>query len=190
MILEREKLAKAKEIVQKMAGGINPLNGAQIENDNVLNDPKMVRCLYFIQDVLEMAIDGRLRTSADAPADFVVTPSEIDRIQLPPGKIGVNEFAKCVNKVIDLNRSKKLTGMEINRRLKKMGALGEKVLDDGKKRTAMNERSHDFGIESEKRNFNGNDYEMILFNARGKKFLLDNLEKILECAAAPGNDSP
>jgi hypothetical protein len=181
MSLEKEKLAKAKEIMVKMAGGINPLNGEQIENGSFLNDPRMVRCLYFIQDVLQIAIDGQLRTSAETPAGFFITPEEKEGVQLPQGKIGVNEFAKCVNKVIDLNKSKKLTGVEINRRLKKMGVLSEQALDDGKKRTALNEKSHEVGIETEKRNFNGNEYEMILFNDTGKKFLLDNLEKILQC---------
>ncbi len=181
MALEREKLEKAREIVRKLTGGINPLNGELIANDTILNDPKMIRFFYYIQEILEMVIDGRLRSGAQATAEFVITPGEKEKIRLSEGKIGVNEFAKCVNQVIDPNRSRKLTGMELNRRLKKMGILGETVFDDGKKRTALNEQSGNYGIECEKRTFNGNDYDMILFNDVGKKYLLDNLEKILEC---------
>jgi hypothetical protein len=182
MSLEKEKIAKAKEFVQKMAGGINPLNGEQIENDSVLNDPRMVRCLYFIQDVLQAAIDGQLRTGNVMPEDFVITSDEKAKVQFPQGRIGVNEFARCVNKVIDLNKSKKLTGVELNRKLKKMGVLSEEMLDNGKKRTALSEKSHEYGIDTEKRHFNGNEYEMVLFNEAGKKFLLDNLDKIMECS--------
>ncbi len=181
MELDKGKLLKAKEIVRKMAAGINPLNGEDMENGDFMNDPRLVRCFYFIEEVLQSAIDGRLGTTVSAPTVFMITPDEKERIQLPQGKIGINEFAKCVNKAIDLNRSKKLTGVEINRKLKKMGVLGEQALDDGKKRTTLSEKSFDLGIETEKRNFNGNEYEMILFNDAGKKFLLDNLEKIMEC---------
>lgn len=182
MGLDKDKLVKAKEIVRKMAAGINPLNGEEIEDGNLMNDPRLVRCFYFIEEVLQTAIEGRLGTNEGAPEVFMITPDEKGRIQLPQGKIGINEFAKCVNKVIDLNRSKKLTGVEINRKLKKMGVLGEQHLDDGKKRTTLSEKSLDFGIETEKRNFNGSEYEMVLFNDAGKKFLLDNLEKIMECS--------
>ncbi|MGI5838674.1 MAG: hypothetical protein ACOX8W_03340 [bacterium] len=40
-------------------------------------------------------------------------------------------------------------------------------------------RSGEHGIESEHRNYNGNEYEMILFNEAGKQFLLENLEKVM-----------
>lgn len=179
MALEREKIEKAREIAQKLAGGVNPLNGEQMADDTVLNNPKMIRFFYYIQEILELTLAGRLQPGAESVAEFVITPGEKEKVRLSQGKIGVNEFAKCVNKVIDPNRSRKLTGLEINRRLKKMGILAERVLEDGKKRTALNEQSGEYGIECEKRTFNGNDYDMILFNDTGKKYLLDNLEKIM-----------
>ncbi len=183
MNLDKEKLANAKEILRKMANGINPLNNQQIKRDSFLHDPEMVRCLYFVQEVMDYAIEGQLRTDLKKPAAFVITTDEKKRIELPQDKIGVNEFAKCVNKVLDLNRSKTLSGMEINKKLKKMGILGEETLPDGKKRTVLSAKSSEYGIETEKRNYNGNEYEMVLFNEAGKKYLLDNLEKIMECSA-------
>jgi hypothetical protein len=175
----REKLVKAKEILQKMADGIDPLNGEPIEKNSFLHDPRMIRCLYFIQEVLGSAIEGNVRSGGMKPAEFRITAEEKSRVLLPQGKIGVNEFAKCVNVVIDQDKSKRLSGVELNRSLKKMGVLDEQVLADGKTRTALNARSGTYGIEAEKRNFNGSEYEMILFNDEGKRFLLDNLETIL-----------
>ncbi|HEY8343803.1 MAG TPA: hypothetical protein VIL66_01250 [Bacillota bacterium] len=111
--------------------------------------------------------------------DFVITAEEKERVVLPEGKIGVTEFARCINAVIDLNKSRRLTGVELNKQLKKMGILSEKELEDGKKRTITNEQSHQYGIETEIRTFNGVDYEMVVFNEQGKEFLLENLEKIM-----------
>ncbi|MFZ5649924.1 MAG: hypothetical protein ACOY4I_03590 [Bacillota bacterium] len=178
--MEKEKLIRAKEILRKMANGINPLNGEQIESSSFLNDQRMIRCLYFVQEVLNMAIEGKMGTNTKKPSDFIITAEEKSRVKLPPGKIGVNEFARSVNKVIDLNRSKKLSGAEINKQLKKMGILSEQLLADGKKRTILNSKSSHYGIETEKRNYNGNEYEMVLFGESGKKFLLDNLEEIMQ----------
>ena len=67
-----------------------------------------------------------------------------------------------------------------NKKLKKMGILGEQSMEDGKTRTILSDRSEEFGIESESRNNNGSSYEMILFNETGKKFLLESLEKIMK----------
>lgn len=180
MSLEKEKLVKANEILRKMANGINPLNGEPLAEGSFLHDPRMIRCLYFIQEVLGRAIDGQSRTGTNKLDAFVITAEEKLRVELPQGRIGVNEFAKCVNRVIDLTRSKKVTGMEMNKRLKKMGVLEEEVLADGKTRTMAGAKSHEYGIETEKRTHHGNEYEMILFNDLGKKYLLENLEAIME----------
>lgn len=176
---DKEKLARAKEILRKMANGINPLNDEQIGGDSFLHDPGMVRCLYFVLEALDYSIEGPMRTGLKKPSVFVITTEEKKRIELPQERIGVNEFAKCVNKVLDLNKSKTLSGMEINKKLKQMGILSEESLPDGKKRTVLTARSYDNGVETEKRNYNGNEYEMVLFNEKGKKFLIDNLERIM-----------
>ncbi|MEA5114909.1 MAG: hypothetical protein VB050_12875 [Geobacteraceae bacterium] len=179
MIQERDKIAKAKEMVQKMAGGTNPLDGQPLEDDCFLHDPRMVRCLHFVQEVLRKALEEPYRTGQRKPAVFAISGEEKKRIQLPKGKIGINEFARCVNEVIDTGKSRKLTGIEINRQLKKMGVLGEQILDDGKTRTVVGAESSGYGIESEKRNQNGNEYEMVLFNEDGKRYLLENIETIM-----------
>jgi hypothetical protein len=182
MVQEKEKLVKANEILRKMANGINPLTGEQLEEESFLHDPRVIRCLYFIQEVLNRAIDGQLRVTPGKLEGFVITADEKQMIQLPQGRIGINEFAKCVNRVIDLNKSRKVSGMELNKRLKRIGVLSEEVMSDGRKRTLPGVNSHEYGIEMETRNYNGNEYEMILFNDKGKQYLLDNLETILECA--------
>ncbi len=179
MIQEREKIAKAREMVQKMAGGINPLDGQPLDDDCFLHDPRMVRCLHFVQEILRKALEDPARAGQRKPAVFAISGEEKNRVQLPKGKIGINEFARCLNGVIDAGKSRKLTGIEINRQLKKMGVLGEQVLADGKTRTIVKAESSHYGIESEKRNQNGNEYEMVLFNEEGKKYLLENIETIM-----------
>ncbi len=180
MSMEKEKLIRAKEILQKMANGINPFNGEPIKESSFLQEPRMIRCLFFVQEVLDRAIHGQFRIAAIRPSEFIISGEEKSTIELPPGKIGVSEFARCVNKVIDINKSKKLTGTEINKQLKKMGILADQTLENGKTKTVINAVSHDYEIEMEERNYNGRQYEMVVFNDEGKKFLLENLERIMK----------
>ncbi|MEN6350081.1 MAG: hypothetical protein ABFD08_11875 [Syntrophomonas sp.] len=180
MDLEKEKIIKAKEILNKIANGFNPVNGAPIDADCFLQDPRIIRCLFFVQQVLNEVVEGSINRNSRKIDRFVITAEEKSQVQFPQENIGVNQFARCINSVIDLNRSRKISGVEINRQLKKMGILAEEQLDDGKKRTAINENSCKYGIVTEKRSYNGNEYDMVCFNDIGKKFLLDDLEKILE----------
>ncbi|HEX3046760.1 MAG TPA: hypothetical protein VHY08_18545 [Bacillota bacterium] len=191
MDLEKEKLIKAAYIINKMAAGVNPVNGSPIEKDHFLREPKIIGCLAFVEEVLHQVIEGQVRIGK-APEEFRITDEQKSKIELPGGKIGVNEFAKYVNQVIDLNQSKKLTGLELNKQLKKMGILAEKSLEDGKTRTIATGKSTEYGIEMEMRSFNGREYEMVVFNEKAQKFLLDNLEKIMtyQKESASENENP
>lgn len=177
MDLDREKLGKAKAILEKMANGINPINGQPIQDESFLQDPRMIRCLFYVSNVLQLVMDGKIQRLR--PTNFVITPEEKSRVKFPEYKIGVNEFSKCINEVIDPNKSKKLTGAELNKQLKKMGILSEIPTENGRVRTTINEKSKDYGIEIEIRTYKDREYEMVVFNDAGKRFLLENIEYIM-----------
>ena len=50
---EQSKLDIAIKYVERIAEGHNPVNNMSLENDDVLNNPNIIRCMYFIKDVLE-----------------------------------------------------------------------------------------------------------------------------------------
>jgi hypothetical protein len=176
---DKEKMIKAKEILQKIANGINPINGQSINDESFLSDPRIIRCFFYVSEVLSKVIEGQVHKTGNKPSKFIITDEEKKLVVFPEHRIGVNEIAKCINRVIDLNRSKKLTGVELNKQLKKMGLLSEHKNEHGKTRTVINEKSKDYGMEIEKRNYNGNEYEMVVFNDTGKRFILDNIDMIM-----------
>ncbi|MCR4436087.1 MAG: hypothetical protein QHH06_13735 [Clostridiales bacterium] len=174
------KLTRAIEIMKALAEGTNPFTGLPYEENSLINDPRMIRCFYYIIDTLKKVRSGQKGLASyrkDLP--FVITPEEKARIVLPEEKIGVNTFAKCVNSVINPAISKKLTGMALNSQLKKMGILREVKTEQGKIRTTVNDKSAEYGIEIEEVAYNGNVYHKIVFNQKGKKYLLDHLEEIM-----------
>ncbi len=177
---EREKIRKAKEVLLKIAHGTNPITGNEMDGEEFLNDPRIIRCFYFVADILQNVLDGRYSSKKYAP--FVITPEQKSRVKLPEGKIGVNAFSKCVNEVLDMT-GKQLTGTELNKKLKKMNILSETVNSEGKSATTINENSYKFGFELEHRSYNNREYDMVVMNDMGKKYLLDNLETIMGVGA-------
>jgi hypothetical protein len=181
MYIDVEKMKKAKDVLSKMAKGVNPVTGEMIDKESFLNDPKLVRCFYFITEVLDNVMNEiNYNKNRGKFERFIITPEQKSRVVLPEGKIGVNEFAKCINSHIDINHSKKLTGAELNKGLKKLGVLSEVNAGDGKTRTVVNSNSVKYGFETEKRSYNGVEYDKVVINENGKKYLLENIEKIME----------
>ena len=179
MYFDKEKVLKAREVILKLSNGEDPINKGKITSGNFLNDPRMKRCFFFVAEVLE-AISRQRNKNIPAPTGFIITSEEKGKVILPEGKIGVNILSSCINDVLDLNRSKKLTGAALNKQLKKLGILSEETTDKGKIRTITNEKSAEFGFESLTREFEGRSYEMVVINEKGKKYLLDNLEDIMK----------
>lgn len=174
---DHERLIESKSIIKALANGVNPINGAKISDDSFLHDPQIIRPLFYLSQYIEKLPTSTIKKKK--PKNFRITQDEKNRIVLPEGKIGINVFAKAVNEVIDENKSKKLTGVAINRRLKDLGILSEETTEDGKTRTITNDQSEGYGIETVKRQYNNREYNQVVFNEVGKQFLLDNLERIM-----------
>lgn len=185
MVNDCEKLDKAKMVLQKIAKGIDPLTGELIKEESFLNDPRIIRCFYYVTEILDNVRNGTYNRGPNKCAHFIITPEQKSKVEFPESKIGVNEFSRCINMCLDINISKKLSGMELNKRLKKLGVLSESETSDGKTRTVTNETSAGYGFEMEKKMFNGNEYEMVVINDKGKKYLLDNIETIMEIGDIP-----
>jgi len=181
MDIDINKLNKAKIVLEKMANGIDPVDGSKIDEKSFLNDPRIIRCLFYVNEILQMTIDGDLenRNTDRKKLPFVITDEEKSQVKFPEGNIGVNAFSQYINRVISPHRSKKLNGTELNRQLKKMGILGEQENEQGKKKTIVPEESVQYGIHTELSNYNGVEYEKVVFDSNGVRFLLENLEKIM-----------
>ncbi|MCC3357127.1 hypothetical protein [Bacillus sp. REN16] len=173
-----EGLIESKNIINALANGTNPITGEKISEDSFLHDPRMIRPLFFLSQYLERTPTSP--TKKKKPKKFTITPVEKNGIVLPSGKIGINVFAKAVNEVIDENKSKKLNGTVINRRLKALGILSEETTDKGNTSTITNDQSEGYGIEFVIRQYNSREYKQIVYNEVGKQLLLDNLERIMK----------
>lgn len=178
MFYEVAELNQTKAVLEGLVQGINPLTGKPLERENLLRQGELVKYLKNASAIVEQLIrnGGRLGGSQGTP--FTITPEQKKAVCLPEGKIGVNEFSRCVNACLE-PEARKLTGVELNKRLKKLGILSEEKLEENKTRTIVNALSAEYGFESEERTYQNEKYLMVLMNDQGKKYLLDNLETIM-----------
>ncbi len=54
---EIEKIEYAKSFIDKLANGINPIDDSQIKEDDMINNVRISRCLFFVSDVLRQVVE-------------------------------------------------------------------------------------------------------------------------------------
>lgn len=173
------KLVEAKEVIEKLANGMNPIDHSVVESTHFLNDSRVIRPLFYLVQYINDELAGK-RKLVPKPTKFVITDEQLANISLPQGNIGINDFANAVNEVIDLSYSKKLSGTVVFKKLKELGILSESINTEGRRRTITNENSAAYGIECVKRFYKGRPYTQVVFNDIGKDFLIQNLRKLID----------
>ena len=177
-----EKLEKAIVYVDRMADGRAPYSNRPVDND-VLNNPNVIRSMYFIKDVLQEVkanggIIGGKNTGATAAASF---PFEV-----------LKQFEYMENKPVShvLKQFVELTGepntsivsaMYVNRWLASNGYLIKAVVNDyGNENWIPTEKGVELGMIAEKRGEPGREYVRIEYNKNAQEFLAYNLKVITE----------
>lgn len=58
MEFDMGKLEIAIEYVNRMAEGNHPRSNQKLQEDSVFNDPNVVRCMFFVEDVLKAVYEN------------------------------------------------------------------------------------------------------------------------------------
>jgi len=170
-----ELIIRAQQILREIAQGINPFTGETIEESNFVKNPKMIRCFNFVADVLERTKS----TVRNLNTQFIITKAQKEEIDIPFETIGITKFIQAVNQVINQSISKRASSKKIFDSLKTLGILGETVDRDGRKTTIVIPNSANYGFESVRRVSNDIEYEQVVANRKGQKYLIDNLEMLM-----------
>ena len=54
---ELEKILYAKSFIDKLANGINPLDGTAVPDGELLNNVRIARCFFYVSSLLEKQIE-------------------------------------------------------------------------------------------------------------------------------------
>ena len=55
---ELETMIRAESYIRKMADGINPITNEPAADDDMVNNVRITRCLYYVSDILRQVIDN------------------------------------------------------------------------------------------------------------------------------------
>lgn len=181
---ELEKMQRAKMYIDKLANGINPLDGMSVGANDIVNNVRISRCLFYVSDILGQVIGngGNIakRSSNSSKTDFFIPDENISNFRFSDKPIPISEIANRLNELTDLDRCKKITYKAITSWLIEIGAL--EIIEDfnGKQTKNLTAQGFELGITKEKRTGLYGEYVVILYSREAQQFIVDNIEAIVE----------
>ncbi len=180
---ELEKIKRAQMYIDKMVKGINPITDTEIPKDDTLNNVRIMRCLIYVNEVLEKVIenDGYIgKSSRPRREKFSTTPEEINTLVPSDNKLPISVIADNINEALHKENTRKIPATKITNWLLSKGFLELISISEGKNKRIPSEAGLALGITSEIRNGARGEYLAILYDRNAQQFIFDNLIAILE----------
>lgn len=184
--IDLKKLEVAINYVQRIADGHNPVNNMPAQEDSVLNDPNVIRCMFFIKEVLEEVhsngglignkkVNTKKENSKKEPFPFEC----LKEFRYQEDNSIVHLLMQIQAPVKDRN-IKKIAPQTITNWLKKKGYLTIDYCHEVNKDSTMpTDKGKALGIYAEIRTTPKDSYLAIIYNRNAQEFLVKNLEAIV-----------
>jgi hypothetical protein len=183
---EPEKLKHAKNYIEMLANGINPLDGKPVPENDVINNVRLSRCFFYVADVLDKVATGSTGENA-APkkrvrkAPFALSLEQRERFEYSSRPISATEIAKRLTALIDTERMVQISQAAITSWLVSLGALVNISGPDDRMRKRPTPDGNALGISIEERvREDGTMYNVVVYDLNAQHFVIDNLDAILE----------
>lgn len=181
---ELEKIEYAKSFIDKLANGINPIDGTQIPEGDIVNNVRLSRCFFYVSDILRQVLENGglnapqyLKRIKKLP--FSLTEEQKSCLRASARSKSISEIADRLNELIDQEAMTKISAASISAWLVHVGFLEQIERNDGKKHKRPTPAGTDMGIVTEERNGQYGNYIVVLYPSNVQQFIFDNIDAIV-----------
>ena len=175
---EIEILRHAKSYIDKLAKGINPITDQAVNENDVVNNVRVSRCLFYVSDVLDKVIQNELiaPTAKNNLIPFSLPSNIINRFQYSESPISVSIITSQINSFVSDSNMKKLKPNSITTFLLQTGFLQKDVAG-----CLPTQKGITAGLSVEERKPEGKlPYKIVLYNKDAQKMIIDNMPIIVD----------
>ena len=179
---ELETIARAKMYIDKLANGINPLDDTAVAENDIVNNVRISRCLFFVSDTLRRVLEnGGVGVASRVKKNkFKITAEELEKFEFSDRPIPVSEITKRINDIADTENSKKLSHNTITSWLSEIGMLKEMINTAGKKSKRPTAEGAELGIFVKEVTSQNGTFNVVFYNKSAQKFIVDNIPSVIE----------
>lgn len=131
---ERKTLECAKMYMEKLANGINPIDGSTISDEDVVNNVRLSRCFFYVADVLRQVIDngGIVPQKKPKKEPFSLPIEKRKGFAFSNVPITISELVKRINDLAADENMNKLTTPIVTDWLVSVNILANQINAEGK----------------------------------------------------------
>lgn len=171
---EIEEIRYAKSIIESLAQGVNPFSGEIVSDDEVINNVKISRCLFYVADVLgKLCNGGYLKKENKSKAPFIIKEGELENFDYYDGGIGILEIVRRINDIVSYDGRKIKRGLIIDWLIEN-GLIVENEIN-GRKYKIPTAKGIEAGIYTEERFVNSGNYKVVLYNKNAQRIIIEHL---------------
>ncbi|MGN0488317.1 MAG: hypothetical protein ACI4HO_03520 [Ruminococcus sp.] len=178
---EIDKIARAQMYLEKLANGINPLDGTEVPENDTVNNVRISRCMFYVSDILKQIVDNKGKYKVEMPdrVPFSVTSEQLLHFQFSDTPLSISEITKRINALIDTMYVRELKLGSIAEWLVSINMLSN-ITVNNKTRRIPTESGKNLGITTEERiGQYGQHYEAVLYNRNAQQFIIDNIDAVI-----------
>lgn len=177
---EKRLVEHANDYIRKMAKGINPLTGEFVLDDDLINNVKISRCLFYVAEVLDdycNLLEGKNKVKGKR-TKFYARAEELACFEYSNEPIYVSVIADKINECVRKDKMRKLSATSISNWLVSRGLLVVTTSDNGKMSKRPTSLGEEIGIETIVKDGKNGSYTVNIYNVKAQKFIVDNIEDI------------
>ena len=187
-----EIMKRAKQYIESLANGIDPLTGNEVADTDVVNNVRISRCLFYTAGVLQKVIDNggevqREKLKRSEKAEFSLTDEQALALKPEERNTYMSNIVKNINSVIDEYKMKKLQSRTINQWLIDKGLLTEIVINGRAKKNPTPE-GEQIGITLYSFMTENGWTKACVYSPEAQQFIFDNIDAITAFAAAEAEE--
>lgn len=183
-----EVLQRAKLYLEKLANGINPLTDLPVSEEDIVNNVRISRCLFYTADVLRQVIEQGGLKAKDEPRQ---KRSEKKPFDLPHERrvdfafedeaLPLSVITRKINALINEEETQRLRAKSISAWLVHAGVLQELTTETGRKEKRPTDAGMLLGVymQTVSRD-DGREFVMNLYPREAQEFILSHLDSIAE----------
>lgn len=178
---EIETIARAQMYLEKLANGINPLTNENVAEDDIVNNVRISRCMFYVSGLLKRIVDNKGKYKAEMPerVPFSLTGEQLINFEFSNIPVSVSQITKRLNNMINPIYVMELKSGSITQWLTEINMLRNIVVNN-RTRKHPTEAGIKIGITvKELVNQYGTPYEGVFYDLNAQHFIIDNIDAVI-----------
>lgn len=176
-----DKIKTAKNYIEQLANGIDPITGNEVPEGDVINNVKISRCLFFVSKILEEKIEssekGEPKKTFSQKEKFYISREDLDSsFKFSERAVSGSEITERINSIIGSDNMQKLKLKSINKWLTNIGMLEDEESERGIRKKPTTE-GEEIGIVQKVSVYSG--YTFNAYTKKAQHFIIDNIDAII-----------